>query len=73
VCAGLSVGVVVCVCEGGGVAVAVDTAVCEGVAVAVTVPVWVTVAVGGGGTQFEPSQNEPAKKRVPPVQLACGA
>jgi hypothetical protein len=42
---------------------------CEGVAVIVAVGVAVSVAVagtvGGGATQFDPSQNELAKKTLP--------
>jgi len=47
--------------------------VCEGEGVAVIVAVGVAVSVavaGGGATQFEPSQNDLAKKTLPAVQSA---
>jgi len=52
------------------VTVGVAIAVAVIVAVAVAVSVAVAGAVGGGATQFEPSQNEWAKKMLPAVQSA---
>jgi hypothetical protein len=66
--------------ENDGVALAVSVGVldgvaggvCEGVWVCVAAGVSVMVAVGSGSTQFEPSHDDPEKKILPPVQLACG-
>jgi len=65
--------VALAVAAGEGDGVAVIVAVCEGDGVAVIVAVGVAVSVavaGGGATQFEPSQNELAKKTLPAVQSA---
>ena len=71
-CVGVTLGVGelvgVCVVVGDGAALRVAVAVI--VAVAVAVSVAVAGAVGGGATQFEPSQNEWAKKMLPAVQSA---
>jgi hypothetical protein len=69
VATGVRVTVALAVREGDAVALAVAVCEGEGVAVIVAVGVAVSVAVAGGGaTQFEPSQNELAKKTLPAVQ-----